>query len=293
MDIQAYIQSGILEAYALGALSSAEAAEVEEHVSAHPALRAELEALQESLRAYAEASPKTPPRDLEGRIWKAIETAGRAPGTRPAPAETRLPESTPTRVLPLPTGERRRASFMFARAAGIALLLGSLALNGYLWNERKRAYDRIARLEARRDRQATLFASRFSAQDKQLRAYEMMKELMADPAVKTVRLENLRPDAERASIVFQDTRSGTSYLAVQKLPPPPAGKQYQLWVLQGGTPRGLALLENVAETTSPTDLQLVPVAVSDGEAFAISIENAGGSITPTMEQIVMLGKVRA
>lgn len=293
MDIQACIQSGILEAYALGALPATEAAEVEALVAAHPALRTELDALQESIRAYAEATPKTPSRDLESRIWQAIQTASRAPGSRPAPAETLAPESSPTRVVPLPVGERRRASFAFARAAGIAFLLGSLALNGYLWNERKRAYERIARLEARRDQQATFFASRLSAQDKQLRAYAMMKELMADPAVKTVRLENLRPDAERASIVFQDTRSGASYLAVQKLPPPPPGKQYQLWVMQRGTPKGIALLQGGANAASPADIQLVPVSISDGEAFAISIENAGGSLTPTMDQIVMMGKVRA
>ena len=293
MDIQAYIQSGVLEAYALGALPAAEAAEVEALVAAHPALRAELDALQETILAYAEASRRIPPRDLEGRIWKAIEAAGRAPGHRPAPAETRAPESTPTRVLPLPVGERQRASFRFGRAAGIALLVGSLALNGYLWNERRRAHDRIARLEARGEQQATFFASRLSSQEKQLHAYAMMKELMSDPAVNTVRLENLKQDAERASIVFQDTRSGASYLAIQKLPPPPPGKQYQLWVMQQGKPKGIALLQGGADASTPADIQLVPVSVSYGEAFAISIENAGGSLTPTMEQIVMMGKVRA
>lgn len=292
MDIQAYIQSGILEAYALGALPAAEAAEVEALVATHPALRAELDALQESIRIYAEASRKTPSHDLEGRIWQAIERAGIAPDAQSSPAKTRVPESSPTRVVPLPGGERRHASSSFARAAGIALLVGSLALNGYLWNERKRAHERIARLEARREQQATFFASRLSVQDKQLRAYAMMKELMADPAVRTVRLENLRPDAERATIVFQNMHTGSSYLAVQKLPPPPPGKQYQLWVMQHGTPKGLALLQSGADATLPADIQLVPVTVSDGEAFAISIEDAGGALSPTMSQIVMMGKVR-
>lgn len=293
MDIQAYIQSGVLEAYALGTLPAAEAAEVEALVAAHPALRAELDALQESLRAYAEANAKTPPRDLESRIWSAIEASRTAPGAQPAPADSYRSEAGQTRVVPLPTGERRRASFGFARAAGIALLVGSLALNGYLWNERKRAHERIARLEAHREQQATFFASRISAQDRQLQAYAMMKELMADPAVRTVRLENLRPDAERASIVFHNARSGASYLAVQKLPPPPPGKQYQLWVMQNGTPHGIGLLTGGTSAASPADIQLVPVPISGGEAFAISIESVGGALTPTMDQIVMMGKVQA
>jgi hypothetical protein len=193
----------------------------------------------------------------------------------------------------LPQVERRRGSFSYARAAVWVGLVGSLILNAVLWNDRRAAQERIARLEARSARESTFFASRLSAQEKQLQAYVMMKELMADPAVRTVRLENLRGDAERASIVFQDTRNGMTYLAVQKLPPPPPGKQYQLWVMEGGTPRGIGMLEQSAQPATLREMQLIPVAVSKGEAFAISIEQAGGSITPTMDQIVMMGKVNA
>lgn len=290
MDIQAYFQSGILEAYALGALTAPEAAEVEAQMAAHPEIHAELVSLQDALRRYAEASPLTPPHDLEERIWKAID-ASRVAQTSP-PSENRSNSGTP-RVLVLPQGERRRASFSYARAAVWAGLVGSLILNGVLFSNHRSAQERISRLEARRDRESTFFASQLSDRDHRLQAYALMKDLMADPAVKTVRLENLRPDAQRASIVFQNTQSGAAYLAVQKLPPPPPGKQYQLWVLHGGTPKGLALLQKGADVQSLDEIQLVPVTVSNGEAFAISIEAIGGSLTPTMDQIVMLGKVQA
>ena len=293
MDTQAYIQSGVLEAYALGSLSAAEAAEVEAHVAAHPAIRAELDAVQEALRQYAEASALKPRADLEGQIWKAIEASEGAGHGGQQANDADIPHASNTRVLPLPVDATRSTSFAFARAASIGLLIGSLALNAYLWSERKNANERIARLEAKQREQATFFASRFSDQDRQIRAYAMMKELMADPAVRTVKLENLRPDAQRATVVFQNTHTGNSYLAVQKLPPPPPGKQYQLWVMQNGTPKGIALLQSGADAAAPMDIHLVPVTVSNGEAFAISIENAGGSLTPTMDQIVMMGKVPA
>lgn len=296
MDIQAYIQSGILEAYALGALPADEAAKVGALVSAHPGLHAELETLQDTIRSYAEASAKTPPHDLEARIWRTIE-ASRSISNDTSYTSTSVDSLRDrrdgARVMPLPVTEQPRASASFARAAVWAGLVGSLILNAVLWQQAHTARERLASLETRRVREATLFASQLSDRDQRLNAYALMKYLMADPDVSTVRLENLRPDAVRASIVFQNKRSGTAYLAVQKLPAPPPGKQYQLWVLESGSPKGIAMLHGGANATTLEDIQLVPVAVAQGEAFAISIENVGGALTPTADQIVMLGKVRA
>jgi anti-sigma-K factor RskA len=64
--------------------------------------------------------------------------------------------------------------------------------------------------------------------------------------------------------------------------------QYQLWVIQGGKPVSMGVLPNsMANTPS---IQKIGMRIESGEAFAISLEKAGGSPTPTMEQIYVLGK---
>lgn len=53
MDINAYIASGILEAYSMGKLTQGERAEVEANAAAYPAIRTELDAINDSIEFYA------------------------------------------------------------------------------------------------------------------------------------------------------------------------------------------------------------------------------------------------
>jgi mannose-6-phosphate isomerase-like protein (cupin superfamily) len=53
MDIQAYIESGVLQDYCLGILTEAEGLEVEQYVSVYPEIKKELRAYQQALEQYA------------------------------------------------------------------------------------------------------------------------------------------------------------------------------------------------------------------------------------------------
>ena len=67
-NFQDYIESGILEQYALGELSVAEQAAVEARAAAHPEIRAELEQVQAALGFYAEAHAIIPSAAMRERI---------------------------------------------------------------------------------------------------------------------------------------------------------------------------------------------------------------------------------
>ncbi len=73
------------------------------------------------------------------------------------------------------------------------------------------------------------------------------------------------------------------------MPPPPAGKQYQLWALVDGQPRDMGILALEAADLS---LANVPFVAGAG-AFAITIEPLGGSPSPSLDQLVMMGAVNA
>ncbi len=87
-----------------------------------------------------------------------------------------------------------------------------------------------------------------------------------------------------AATVYWDTSRQATLLAIRNLPAPPPGKQYQLWSIQGDqAPKSAGLIDY-----DPIRLQeMMPVSVAD--AFAISLEDEGGSAQPT--QVIIIGKV--
>ena len=80
------------------------------------------------------------------------------------------------------------------------------------------------------------------------------------------------------------------YIDASGLPSPPEGKVYQVWGLKLDplTPQSIGLLSDF--TASNTKVFKVDKA-EGAEAFGITLEPAGGSVSPTLEQLYTLGKV--
>ena len=79
------------------------------------------------------------------------------------------------------------------------------------------------------------------------------------------------------------TGDGRAWLALSNLPAAPAGKTYELWVIEGETPRPAGLFPGAQEPT------VVPVArrVPDGAVVAVTLERAGGVTRPTTTPVVV------
>ncbi|MDQ8051937.1 MAG: hypothetical protein REI78_02875 [Pedobacter sp.] len=73
MDIRAYIESGILELFALGLLSEPDSAEVERLLVLHEELGAELERIYMALEDYAKEHAVEPPAGLVDELMERIE----------------------------------------------------------------------------------------------------------------------------------------------------------------------------------------------------------------------------
>jgi anti-sigma-K factor RskA len=71
------------------------------------------------------------------------------------------------------------------------------------------------------------------------------------------------------------------------LPPLAESKQYQLWAIVDGKPVDLGMLPNEKQES----LLLRMKDVSEPQAFAITIEPKGGSARPTLDQMIVLGKI--
>lgn len=130
-----------------------------------------------------------------------------------------------------------------------------------------------------------------------------------------VDLESKSKEIETALAVIRDTKNTVVALAGQKiapnayakvywnkekqtvfvdasgLPKTPKGMVYQIWALKLNplTPTSIGLLE---DSQSKNNTKIVEVAnANEAEAFGITLEPAGGSKTPTLEKLYVLGKV--
>ncbi|HEX8348458.1 MAG TPA: hypothetical protein VF598_00720, partial [Hymenobacter sp.] len=101
MNIQEYIESGILEQYALGELDDTQRSEIERLAVEHPEIRAELDDIQRALGAYAEAHALTPPAGMQERVlanWQAaIRQAPQpvVPAAQPEAVVRQMPTTPP------------------------------------------------------------------------------------------------------------------------------------------------------------------------------------------------------
>jgi anti-sigma-K factor RskA len=109
-----------------------------------------------------------------------------------------------------------------------------------------------------------------------------------DPEVKKVVLEPAQEGSETRLAVTWNTQNGEVKLDPSTLPELPADQQYQLWVLTDGQPTSMGVLPKDAR-----QVMLASEKTTKGDAFAITIEPLGGKESPTLEQLVVMGKTAA
>ena len=301
MDIQQYIESGILEEYALGVLPEAARAEVERIAATHPEIRQELNAIVGGLDTYAEAHALTPPSGMRERVlagWQqAIRTEQPAAAAPVAPvaeasytapqAATPAPEPVVRPISSAPQTpsyeEAPRRGFGWLMAASVALLL-SLAGNYMLYN---RWQNTETALFAAQNDQAR-FAAAQQASQKQLSSQGRELAVLRDVQFQSVTLAGTPAAPSAKARVLYNPATKAVYVDVHSLPAAPAGKQYQLWALDNGQPVDAGVL---AATTAAGDSLQQMKNISSAQAFAMTVEDAGGSASPTLSTMTVLGKM--
>ncbi len=91
--------------------------------------------------------------------------------------------------------------------------------------------------------------------------------------------------------VYWNKDTKTTYIDAAGLPKPPKGMVYQVWALKLSpvlTPTSIGLLSDFEGNSNKI---FAVERTNEAEAFGITLEPAGGSLTPTMTQLYTLGKV--
>ena len=290
-NYQEIIESGRLEQYALGELDPAAQAEVEALARRYPEVRQELDELLAGLGVYAEAHATTPPAGLRervlGRVLADIKNSAAPVAAAPvAEAPTmRVSASNPhVASAAAPVAAPAARSNGWAIAASVALLL-SLVGNAILYtNWQKTSNDLAVALN-----EQTRFASAAQVMERRLSTTQEQLHILRSPqGYEIVALAGTPAHPTARARVMYNKASHRVYLDVAQLPPLPPGKQYQLWALDKGKPVDAGVLTTA--TTSGEDMQQMK-DIASAQAFAMTVEPAGGSAGPTLNTMTVIGNI--
>jgi anti-sigma-K factor RskA len=222
-----------------------------------------------ALEALAESHATAPPRALRARLLETARAEARAARTARALGRWRIVGAVAATVALVTTGLlAREAQHGAAQATALAELAAA-----------------NASLERRLDDQGrTLVGLReaLDAQGQVLRVLGGPRTLSASLAPKEGYAGSGR--------VLVDAESGEAAIVLAGLPAAAAGTTYELWAIRGDRPPEPAGL--LAVGAGPTTAARIAPVRAPGEvaAFALSIEPAGGSQSPS-GPIVLVGKV--
>ncbi|MGY3087382.1 anti-sigma-K factor RskA [Hymenobacter sp. UYAg731] len=301
-NFQDYIESGILEQYALGELSAAEQAAVEAQAASHPEIQAELEQVQAALSFYAEAHAITPPAAMRERVLNNVlaQIAGpaansslRADVDAVAQTTSRPVASAPQTVAATNEAVIRPMSSApvvvpasrsgWAIAASVALLL-SLGGNMLLYSNWKSASSELVAMQNDQSR----FAATTQVVERKLGALQQENQVLRNDEFRAVALAGTKTAPSAHARVLFNAATHKVYVDVRSLPALPADKQYQLWALDKGKPIDAGVL-TVATATGEGLQHMKDIA--SAQTFAMTVEPAGGSAGPTLSTMTVVGNI--
>lgn len=177
----------------------------------------------------------------------------------------------------------------FALAFSTILVLGIGGLAYYTFLSREIIHQRDQQLAAV---QADLTAQRqrFIALQEELTKKEEILKVLQSPRIDVVIMKGLEINPVGYGKIIWDPDRKTAILQIANLPPAPADKDYQLWVIKGKKPISagvFSLTDPEKETFFRID-QLVESNKKLINAFAVTLEPKGGVPQPT-GQMYLLG----
>lgn len=168
-------------------------------------------------------------------------------------------------------------------AASIVLLIGI----GFLYNEQAATENEIITIEKEKMKLNEVVTSIATENQKTKDALNVIR----DTKNTVVSLDGQAVSPTSYAKIYWNKATQVVYVDASGLPEPPEGKVYQIWSLKLQpqlTPTSIGLL---ADFKGDKDKVFAVEKTGDAEAFGITLEPAGGSKSPTMEQLYTLGKV--
>lgn len=262
MTTQEYIESGDLELYVYGLLNESETKEISELEKNSPAIKSEISSIEKAILNLSSSFSPVISAENFAKIKDRLELKH-------------------GKVIQMKS--KSSWSQYLGWAASIALLIGV----GYQYNELNSSSAKLNTIETEKSNLQK------SVVELELKNKETATALnvVRDTKNTVVTLAGQAVAPTSFAKIYWNKDTETVYVDASGLPEPPEGKVYQIWSLKLSptlTPTSIGLLDDFKGNNE----KLFAVSgTSDAEAFGITLEPAGGSNSPTMEQLYTLGKV--
>jgi len=266
MNADELIRSGLLEAYVLGRTSPDEARSVERMRASDASVRGELEAIEAALEEHALRSAVAPPPAMKAVILGKI---------------AQEPRKADTPVIPISSEQKRPFNWLAAASIGGLVLSG--LMNFLQYAEMREVRTELARLENDR----SVLAEELGVQRASFQQSQEQLAVVMDPRRRTVWLNGVGNALGAKARIYWDKDAQAVHMDPMSLAELPAGQQYQLWALVDGKPVDAGV---IAKGDTAYTLQRMK-DVPNAQAFAVTIEQEGGSPTPTLTAMVLMGNV--
>lgn len=255
MSTTELINSGDLELYVYGTLSESETNQIAELSKKEAAIKNEIVSIEQSVLSLSSSFSPV----ISSEVYEKIKY------------KLGLKHRKVIKMKP----KNKRSQYL-GWAAAIVLMFGA----GYQYTQLSETKDNLANIENENN---TL----------ELKNQQTLSVLavVRDEKNTVVALAGQAVSPTSSAKIYWNKKTEVVYVDASRLPEPPEGMVYQIWslkLLPQLTPTSIGLLADFKDN----EQKLFAVEkTDDAEAFGITLEPAGGSKTPTMEQLYALGKV--
>ncbi len=253
MDIKEYISSGIIESYVMGLCTHEEKNEMELLRRQYPELNKAVLQFETILENNLLRNTTDPGDATDERILQALQ------------------------ALQPPVNDLNKSQFkvhnfrwLKVLTAAAVLLLGiSSVINYVLYQKNKR--------------QELALKTNITPPTLPLKDYNVLK----DPTITPVAMYGVVYHAICRCTMFWDKKTGKVYIMIHHLPRSSDTNDYQLWAMVNGKPVSVGII-NDAIRDRFIELPGMPASAN---AFIVTLEKAGGSSSPTIEETYLAGKI--
>lgn len=263
MTTKDYIESGLLELYVYGTLPEKEQAQVAADVANDPELQAEVNAIEASLLKLSKSTSAGVNSSVKKEVLQKINQ--------------KSPQSKPkVKII--------TSNYSYFGWAAAILLLG-----GILW---------LLKLNQDLEEQINVVNEQLETTEIQVanstQKVQKLEDLlvqMAQPGTRKLTLPGNELNAPNSAVAaFYNDEANELILDISRLPEAPEGMVYQAWSLtfEPLTPNSIGVL---AEANSPDNKLFKLQDIPESEGFGITLEPAGGSQSPNLEQLFALGTI--
>jgi anti-sigma-K factor RskA len=262
VNVEAYIASGILEAYVHGQLSAEERAEVEKNLVRYPELKQELAAIEETHEELLQRLAIQPKAALREAILDKID------GQQSINA----------------TALDSRSDFKWRWVAAAAITVAVVA-SYFAFDYRgkwKNSQQALSELIAQNQQ----VAQDYNTVNERLDRLEVDVNIINDPAFRRVVMKGTEQAPSALAAVYWNETTKEVYLSIREMKELSSEKQYQLWAIIDGKPVDAGVFD-----LSKGRLLRMKDVRPGATTFAVTVEPKGGKTTPSLETMQVAGNV--